>query len=342
MSLLDTIIPIPSDLPLHSQRFPSFYFLELVHDFFISKCKSKSYFAGLDSKYDSLCAVKDYLQYEFTKFYSLSCDTDVSDFNFLYSIDSFSIFDSAIAEHLLSCPLVSDFISFVYNRVRPSYRLSVGLGSNGLDYVSDDFKLDVSSFLCFDSKYLNLPSYYFRKLFYRSVRHLDKYVSVKTELFTRYKHICFSSEKFRSLCNSFACNFSSFRASLPPELSLSLDLIPHDVFCAFYGLRNLSFKVDDLPEISLSDPWSYIRKLDFSYDGSCLHSRPLGLDDFVSDGFLSFRLHPLFVSYPSIYRLCCLYSSFTRSVSCKVKVSDTLNYFNHNISSYAVYTPFSV
>lgn len=229
---------------------------------------------------------------------------------------------------LFDTPLFQCFYKYLVNRHKCVYRLSPNLGSLGFDYINDKYLLDVSSFTCFSSPRINLPSYYFRKLFFTPQKHLNGYIYLSNEKYTDYCRQRFSIDKFESSLKSYQFNKSKFHDSLSDELQSSLCNIPDNIFVAYRAFRGFSFSVNDVPYIELSDIWYYVRNLD--YCKHSIYSIPRCLSDFDYE-YLSFSFHPIFVSYEYLDKLSRLYDSFIDTNYSSTKIKDTSQYFKLSV-----------
>lgn len=310
--------------------------LSLLKKFVNTRCKSLSILIGFNSKTsDYLDFVKDALSY----YYSVNCldfflDHDFT-CNYTSDICDNSLLDSPIYRILVTCPLFRSFSTFLYNLFRPCYRLSSCLGINGLDYITEDFRLDVSSFHSFKSSSINLPSYYFRKRFFEPLRLDDgSYVYVRNSDYVLYVRKQYSLSAYHSYISSFNTNKYGFRSTLPDDLKLEFDSIPDNVFCAYKAFRSLMFNINDVPVISNRFPWLYLHNLDYSFkDVYCI---PYDSSRFLSDGYITFNMHPYFVSYKSLPLLFSMYSKYIKSDSCSIKVSDVISYFDLSFEKFYI------
>lgn len=233
---------------------------------------------------------------------------------------SSSFFISKLFDRIMDLPLFRYFFSYLMSIHSVRYFLSKGLGSNGLDYIDkDNFLMDVSFFHSFSAPRINLPSYYFRKFCFSSVKFGDIYVSVRNHNYHLYAVRNFTNEKYESALASFNNNKFAFARSLPLDLALSFSKIPSDVFVDFFPYQYLSF--DSLSVPDLSSHWLSLANQSYAFDG-VLSPYPVGLSETSKSRFFSYNLHPHFCNYPDISYLCSLYKIFVRrSVSSSILFS---------------------
>lgn len=248
----------------------------------------------------------------------------VSDYSY---IDIFAVnkefFETRLFTRIMELPLFDAFYKYIVNRHKCCYRMSPNLGSLGFKHIDKNYLLDVSFFPCFNTPKINLPSYYYRKLFFQPVKYLDKYVYVHTPAFNEYCKYRYSDSNFSSLIKSYESNLPFFLKSLDDDYRSACKDIPPHIFVAYKAFRGLSFSINYVPDLNYLLPWSYLRGLDYSE--SHLYSIPRGLDAFQD--YISFSLHPLFINYPLLDDLTYMYDDFVSTNSSASKINDVSQYF---------------
>lgn len=326
ITLLDLVIPAPYEFSIY--LYPYDRLSSLLKEFVFRYCDKLEVLKPFLKKYDDvLLSLRDAIQYSLSELFGI---TDFSnDFSFLYHQD---LFLSSFYAKVSVLPLFTAFYKFMVTVHSARYRLSTNLGICGLQHVTPGFLLDVSSLECFDVPRINLPSYYYRRLFYSRVKHDGKSLYVLNSTFNDYVKIFYSLNRFNSLVSTFRINRCSFSSILSDSFKASLSVIPDRVFVAYKFYRGLCFDSCDYFDIDPLDCLSYLRDLDYSVHN--FHLIPKGLDDYIHDGYFSFNLHPFF-NYPDIDRLSYLYDSFLdkQSSSNRVRIVnefDKLNQFINN------------
>lgn len=325
-TLFDAFIcPIPFDSPYRCFVYPYESFLSIVKSFVLSS-SNLSYFIGLDKYTDYPLLLKSCVEDIFCKFFSVKSTSCLS---YLLDLD---LFQSPILTNIMSNSLFTRFYKFLVNRHLCRYRLSSNLGINGLDYIDDNFMLDVSFIDSMSYGRINLPSYYFRKFLFNSNFINGKYIYVPNHRYSVYVNLKYSSINFYKEVLKFINCKNDFLCSLDDSLRDSLNIIPANVFVSFKAFRGLSYLNTAVPFISFEDPWSYLRSLDFTKRN--ISSIVLSLSNFISD-YSSFTCHPFFC-YENILELSYLYDEFVSPIN--TKLSDVSSFFRLKLNSdYFVY-----
>lgn len=307
--------------------------LGVYKDFVVKYFKRLPQLCTFNRKYDDyLLILKD------SVLECLSIELGFTDLSFidLFTSDN-DFFISPFYHKVLETSLFQSFYHYLVNRFKCVYRLSPNLGSLGFDYINSRYMLDVSMFTCFSSPRINLPSYYFRKLFFTPQKHGTGYVYLSNDKYNDFCKIRYSKLKFHSSLMTFKSNKNQFISSLTDQLKESISKISDIQFVAYFGFRGFSFNINSLPDIDSIDCWKYLRCLDFS--SHHLYSVPRSLQDF-RDEYLSFALHPFFYHCPDIDKLSRLYDEFMSCNYSSKRIRDTSDYFklsSINGKDYKVY-----
>lgn len=268
---------------------------------------------------DYLVILQDAVRSIFNTYYCVK-DYDV----FPSWIMSDDIFESKIFIDICSTPLFTKFRDFLVNRHSLRYRLSSELGINGLDYIDNNYFLDVSHFKNFGAPRINLPSYYYRKYLFDMVKFEDHYLYVRNDKFKGYFLKNLTITKCYKALKSYCGNKAKFEATLNDEQRAALRNIPDNVFVEFKPFRGLSFSAYDVPEIDTHFAWRYFK--DIHWDKHVFYSIPLSQKYFFDKhGFVDFSLHPYF-KYDMIHDLSLLYDKFLSLDLSKRRINDVKDY----------------
>lgn len=221
---------------------------------------------------------------------------------------------SPLVRSLMNTKLFLSFFRYLCSLHCPSYSLSHSLGEYGLNFITSDYRLDVSSFEVLKLKSVRIPSYFYRKFFYDTfcidVKKGKTYVSVSNANYKSYLLSFYSSERFVAYCDTVYSNRFSFINYLSEHDEFLVSVfksIPIHVFVKYFPLRYRSYHRSCPPDL-----FGFGFQLPFL---DIVHSQetfmiPRGLSSFPD--FISYSQHSLFVDYPRLDELVALWFTFVR------------------------------